>query len=333
MANGSTNLVPLNDPQPAALFQPGGLDELLAKIEHDARALVPDASTAKGRKAIASVAAKVARSKTYLDGLGKDHVSALKEQAKAVDAVRRDMRERLDNLKAEVRQPLTQWEEAEAERQAELQRRLELLRDIPEDTPELTAALVAARIAEVEAVEIGDDWHERREDAETAKAATLYQLGQLHATVKAREEAAAKAEAERREREETERRKREERIRQEERERADRDAEAERRRIETERADAERAAADAERRARQAEEAAKRNAEEAARIERYRAERKAAAEREAEEQRRRNRKHAAAVNNAAAAALAATAGLTDDQAKATVIAIAKGQIPGVSIRY
>ncbi len=40
----------------------------------------PDIDTRKGRKAIASLAAKVARSKTYLDGLGKDLVAGWKRR-------------------------------------------------------------------------------------------------------------------------------------------------------------------------------------------------------------------------------------------------------------
>ena len=55
---------------PAALFVAGGLEDLLGRIETEARALVPNTKTAKGRKEIASNAARIPRSKTYLDGLG-----------------------------------------------------------------------------------------------------------------------------------------------------------------------------------------------------------------------------------------------------------------------
>ena len=80
------------------------------RIESDALAIVPDLETDKGRKAIASVAARVAKSKTYLDGLGKEYVTELKRASKEVDAVRRDMRTRLDALRDNVRKPLTDWE-------------------------------------------------------------------------------------------------------------------------------------------------------------------------------------------------------------------------------
>lgn len=54
------------------------LDPIIEAIEKEARSLVPDVSTRKGRDAIASMAHKVARSKTYIDNAGKDLVAELK---------------------------------------------------------------------------------------------------------------------------------------------------------------------------------------------------------------------------------------------------------------
>ena len=53
------------------------LDPLIEAIEKEARSLVPDVTTKKGRDAIASMAHKVARSKTYIDNAGKDLVAEL----------------------------------------------------------------------------------------------------------------------------------------------------------------------------------------------------------------------------------------------------------------
>ncbi|STS93445.1 TolA protein [Klebsiella grimontii] len=91
------------------------LDPLIEAIEKEARSLVPDVTTKKGRDAIASMAHKVARSKTYIDNAGKDLVAELKALPKQIDESRRVVRERLDALKDEVRRPLTEWE-AEQER-------------------------------------------------------------------------------------------------------------------------------------------------------------------------------------------------------------------------
>ncbi|MBR7534615.1 hypothetical protein KC248_28320, partial [Klebsiella michiganensis] len=86
------------------------LDPLIELIEKEARSLVPDVTTKKGRDAIASMAHKVARSKTYIDNAGKDLVAELKALPKQIDESRRVVRERLDALKDEVRRPLTEWE-------------------------------------------------------------------------------------------------------------------------------------------------------------------------------------------------------------------------------
>lgn len=91
------------------------LDPIIEAIEKEARSLVPDVSTRKGRDAIASMSHKVARSKTYIDNAGKDLVAELKALPKQIDESRRIVRERLDALKDEVRRPLTEWE-AEQER-------------------------------------------------------------------------------------------------------------------------------------------------------------------------------------------------------------------------
>lgn len=106
-------LIPLQNAEPAILFAPGGLDPIIEAIEREARSLVPDISTASGRKSVASNAAKVAKAKTYLDDIGKSYVAELKELPKKIDAARKSMRDRLDALKDEVRAPLTEYEAAQ----------------------------------------------------------------------------------------------------------------------------------------------------------------------------------------------------------------------------
>ncbi|MEW2869587.1 hypothetical protein AB1A95_33100, partial [Pseudomonas aeruginosa] len=98
-----------------------GLDPFLAKIREEIDGFVPDVTTRKGREAIASIAYKVARSKTALDNVGKELVAELKEVPKKVDAERKRMRDLLDHWQAEVRQPLTEWEQREEMRKAKHQ--------------------------------------------------------------------------------------------------------------------------------------------------------------------------------------------------------------------
>lgn len=111
-----TDLVVIEKQNAMAIFTTKEqLDPIIEVIEKEARSLVPDVSTRKGRDAIASMAHKVARSKTYIDNAGKDLVAELKALPKQIDESRRIVRERLEALKDEVRRPLTEWE-AEQER-------------------------------------------------------------------------------------------------------------------------------------------------------------------------------------------------------------------------
>ncbi|EJK1954711.1 hypothetical protein ACVF3O_13005 [Escherichia coli] len=111
-----TDLVVIEKQNAMAVFtSKEQLDPIIEAIEKEARTLVPDLTTKKGRDAIASMAHKVARSKTYIDNAGKDLVAELKALPKQIDESRRIVRERLDALKDEVRRPLTEWE-AEQER-------------------------------------------------------------------------------------------------------------------------------------------------------------------------------------------------------------------------
>lgn len=100
------------------IFTAKGLDSILADITKEVRSVVPDITTSKGRKEIASLAHKVARSKTALDGMGKELVREWKDKAKLVDAERKKSRDYLDALKDEVRSPLDAWEKEEADKLA-----------------------------------------------------------------------------------------------------------------------------------------------------------------------------------------------------------------------
>lgn len=116
MSETSTALVSIGALTPTQLFTEDKMDPLLAEIIKEVKSHVPDISTVKGRKEIASLALKVAKSKTYLDDLGKDLVSEWKDKSKKVDEVRKRMREQLDSLKEEARRPLTEFEEKEEAR-------------------------------------------------------------------------------------------------------------------------------------------------------------------------------------------------------------------------
>lgn len=93
-----------------------GHEILVGRLEDYVRAQSTDITTKKGQDDIRSLAAKVARTKTGLDDLGKEFVADLKKQTGAVHAKRKLIRDRLDVLRDEVRAPLTAFEEAEEKR-------------------------------------------------------------------------------------------------------------------------------------------------------------------------------------------------------------------------
>lgn len=275
------------------------IDPILQRIAEEARSLVPDVTTVKGRKEIASIAYKVAQTKTYLDGLGKDLVSEMKELPKKVDANRKTMRDFLDSLRDEVRYPLTEWEAEQERIEAEKKAAEEAaaLAIKVESDWEIALLMNQAFDRNVEDMRIkAEQERKEREDRIAAEAA---EKARLDAEQKA---AAEKAAAERREAEA--------KLAAEVAQRQQKEAEERAARIEKE---------SAEREARARQEAAEQ--EQAAR-----------AEREAAEARQKDRDLRAAVHNDALADLIAT-GLTEEQGKAVVAAIVKQQIRHVSISY
>ncbi|AYL05338.1 hypothetical protein [Enterobacter kobei] len=334
------------------------LDPIIEAIEKEARSLVPDVSTRKGRDAIASMAHKVARSKTYIDNAGKDLVAELKALPKQIDESRRIVRERLDALKDEVRKPLTDWENAESARKDALQQRLADLRSLADVIDSvgnyLPSVEIQQRIESAKAVALDESWQEVAAEAGVAKDATIQQLEAALIVAKQREHEAAELERLRKEAEEKARLEREENIRREAAERARRDAEAmhkaeieaaaRREAEEKARAElAERQRVEAEQRAarekQEAEERARREKEEAVAAERRRQEEAEAArlaeeQRKAEEEARRaaDKEHRRTVNRRVYADLIAQ-GIPEEFAQKAVLAIAGGKVQHAHIKY
>lgn len=310
------------------------LDPLIELIEKEARSLVPDVTTKKGRDAIASMAHKVARSKTYIDNAGKDLVAELKALPKQIDESRRVVRERLDALKDEVRRPLTEWEAeqariaaekaAEEERQrieAEQKAALEALRKQVELDHEMALLMDkdidrerADKAAEAERQRVAREEEIKRQAEEKAKREAAEKAQREIDAAAAREREAILAK-ERAERERIEAQQRAEREQREAAERAEREkqvaVEAERRKAKEE-ADRVRREAEQREQARLAEE--KRKADEQAR-------------READV------KHRKAVGTEIVKALLANTSLTRDQAIEVLTAIKDGNIPHTGISY
>lgn len=310
----------------------GGLEPYLSQVRAAIDAFVPDASTAKGRAEIASMAHKVARSKSALDNVGKDLVAELKELPKKIDAERKRMRDTLDAWKDDVRRPLTDWENAEADRKAVHVAFVESITAGGVGVDELQSTFIQSRIDTLNALVIDAALEEYEQAATDARVAAL---AALHAALPARLKSEAdQAELERLRREASER-EIVERVRRENEEKQKADMLAAARREADAVAAADRArlqAEEAQRRADLAVQQSEQRAADAAAAERKRIadeEARAAAELAAREADVAHRK---TVNNAALAALIG-AGVPNDVARNVVKMIVTGKVPGVVIQY
>lgn len=310
------------------------LDPLIELIEKEARSLVPDVTTKKGRDAIASMAHKVARSKTYIDNAGKDLVAELKALPKQIDESRRVVRERLDALKDEVRRPLTEWEAEQERIKAE-----EAMNALHAEALEMNIKFDQELAAKFEAdhemallmdKDIDRERADKAAEAERQRIAREEEIAR-QAEEKAKREAAEKAQREidaaaAREREAILAKERAERERIEAQQRAERDRIAAEQKAEADK----QAAIDAERR--KAQEEADRIRREAERREQARL---AEEKRKADEQARREAdvKHRKFVGTEIVKALLANTSLTRDQAIEVLTAIKDGNIPHTGINY
>lgn len=310
------------------------LDPILEAIEKEARSLVPDLSTKKGRDAIASMAHKVARSKTYIDNAGKDLVAELKALPKQIDESRRIVRERLDALKDEVRRPLTEWEAEQERIAAEKAAEEERLRIEAEEKAALEALKKQVETDHEMALLMNDafdrDARAKAEEAERQRIAHEEEL-KRQAAEQAKREAEEKAE---RERAEAARREAELKLKAEQAERdriaAEQKAEADKKAA-AEQAERDKHAAIAEeqRKAQEAADKVRREAEakEVARL----AEQKRIADETAK--READVKHRKIVGTDIVNALTANTSITREQAIEVLTALKDGLVPHAKINY
>jgi hypothetical protein len=329
-----SDLMIVESVNPVEVFTEKGLDPLLNKIAEEARSFVPDVTTDKGRKEIASMAYKVARSKTFLDDKGKQLVAEQKAAIKLVDDERKRMRDYLDALKDEVRAPLTAYEDAEKARLEMIQSRVHWFDIKTAEAENAPSSVIKDLIAGVESTEITETFFaEMVTRAAVKKDATLVRMRETLKATEQREAEQAELERLRREAAEREQKDREERIAREAEAKAKAEAEAQLRAAEEAAKQAEEAKRQADERAKLAEQQAKEQAERAAKQERDRIEAEQRAEAEAQAKREANKAHKAKVNRAIVDALIAESGITEEQAKTIVIAVAKNKIANLTIAY
>lgn len=342
-----TDLVVNNVLSATVVFAPGGVDDILKKLADEVRAIKTDISTPTGRKAVASLAHKIARSKTALDKLGKDLGETHYKSWKAITAERTRIETTLDALKDEVRKPLTDWENAEDDRVKGHEIALAELQGFAVFTSEPTVEKIDSLLCILEK-HPPRDWQEFSARAAEATVDVIAKLTAKRAEIVQRETERAELERLRREKAEQEQRARDAKIAAEaaarakaeaeakasrEADEAARKAEQEKQKVEREKAAAIARAEKAEADKKAAAARAEREKQEAVEAERRRVATAKAAEDAEIARREANKKHVAKINKEVADALVGAADLDARQAMGVVAAILRGDVPHTTISY
>jgi len=127
------------------LLNPERFDQFYDRVKARTDEFVADTSTAKSRAEIASRAFEVTKVGTTLNKAGLNLTEDWRARTKAVNDARMPMVERMKALAADVRRPLTEWEEAEDARLAANANALAEIRQAAVVTPEDTSTTVDER--------------------------------------------------------------------------------------------------------------------------------------------------------------------------------------------
>jgi hypothetical protein len=322
--NPESALTKVDKMTPAEIFVPGTMDPILAAIRDEVtrQAASLDISTEPNRKALAALAFKVTKSKTFIENQRKGLVAAEKKRLQTIDAEGRRIWDILESIASEVRRPLTEWEQLDKDRVFRHESTIEMLNQARIIPFGASSAVIQGVIDKVEAVDPAST-EEFAHLTTQRKAEALSVL--TGALTTALETERQKADNDRLRAEAAERQSQETAIAAARiaREQAEKDAEAERQRLIQERQEADDRAAAAERRAAAAVEE-----------ERARAAEAKAKEAEATAKREQNKKHVAKINaEVRDVILGLGLAMSEGEAVALIAAIAAGQIPHVTIAY
>ncbi|MGM7932277.1 hypothetical protein [Yersinia enterocolitica] len=317
-----------------ALLSDEFIDNMLASVEKQASAVVGDLNTAKGRGVYISMAARVRSSKTFFDDTAKAVVAEQKSRPAMIDANRRKVRDFCDALAVKIRKGVTDWE-SEQERLKQEAAYAAMRQEAHEMDASITAERLVKKESDHEMALLMNDAFDR--DAKE-KADEVERLRKAH------EEFIAQQAAEKAKREVEEKAKRD--I--EAAEQRERDAKLAQERAEQTAKDA---AAKAERDANELAERVEREKQEAIAAEKLKAQQEAErVQREARQKedarlaeekrvsdeaaaRAANEAHRKTVGTAVVNGLIEHAGLTREQAIATLCAIKDSKIPHTNIHY
>ena len=325
----------------AAFSQAGGLQSIIDQITLQAheQAKGLDASTAANRKKLASIAYSVAQAKTGIDGEGKDLVSEAKAKIKVVDDNRKAVRDKLDTLRDTIRQPVTDYEQAEQERLAAIQAVLDQLDTLASanDSDGLRLSAEQLHMRKHQAATLAkNDYGDMAADVAAKAESTLKYLDTAIAAAEEYEQQQAEIERMRTEQAAREQADHEAKIAAEAAEKARAEAEA---KAKAEREASERARIEAQLKAEQAErdkqaaiDCAEAEKQAAVQAERLRIEAEAAQAEKAEAERAANVENQRKVNRTIMAVML-ECGFEEEAAKAFLIKAIQGKVPHLKIYY
>lgn len=219
---------------------PQGLDPHLKQVKDLAEEFKKSRTieTAKGRKEITSFAYKIAKLKTRLDSIGKELSAKQKEIPKKIDAERARAKKFLEDLQADVKEPLVVWEKKEQARKDRMQTMICDISALKNVMDNENSSAIQARINTATDVDICEFYPDYRDKAEHAKTDALHYLKAKLAHVEAQEAKERELEKLRKELEEQEKlRKEQERIAAQQKEEQERILAAERAKIDAENAE------------------------------------------------------------------------------------------------
>lgn len=306
-----------------ALLNDKFIDELIDNVRKTAGSVVGDLKTTKGRGVYITMADQVRKSKTAFEVRAKELVAELKARPALIDANRKKFRDEMDKIAVEIRKPVTEYEaeqdrlkqEAEAKKKAEqLAAEIEVAHEMGLLMNDAFDRAQADKAAEAERKRIAYE-EELKRLAENAARLAVEEEARREREEAAHRESVLKAQAEQAERD---------RIAlalKAEQDKKDAIAKAEREKQEAIAAEKLKAQQEADRVQREAKQ------KEDARL----AEEKRVADEAAA--RAANEAHRKTVGTAVVNGLIEHAGLTREQAIATLCAIKDGNIPHTTIHY
>jgi hypothetical protein len=175
----------------------GNFVALERHIDAEIKAFKPDTSTDKGRKAIKSFAHKITRTKTAIKGVVDEANAELRQNIADNKERFEDIAERLDKRSVKAREPLTKWEEQEADRQKRVTSLKTQLKIAGQMLVTDTSVSIEQRLAEIKAIDLdGEDLRDDFDDITALRDEVVKNLKIAYLRLKEQEDERAELEAE-----------------------------------------------------------------------------------------------------------------------------------------